>query len=182
METSNSNAMIFGVGLPRTGTRSLARAMQLLGYKTKHYSTRGEWIQFLKGNRKGVDFIVDLPVPLYIDSLLDAFPRAKFIHTTRSIETWLPSIKKLFARHGWNDSQDWSHWRAQLFGWDDRAPELLRIRAAHEEKVRSIGYRRDLLILDLERGDGWAKLAPFVGVPAPTVPFPHEGKSYAIPA
>ena len=31
-----------------------------------------------------------------------------------------------------------------------------------------------LLVLDLVGGEGWEKLCPFLGVPKPDVPFPHD--------
>jgi hypothetical protein len=46
----------------------------------------------------------------------------------------------------------------------------------HVATVRNYfaGRPKDLLELDICAGEGWASLAPFLGRPLPTDPFPHE--------
>jgi hypothetical protein len=39
------------------------------------------------------------------------------------------------------------------------------------------GRRGDLLVMNLARGDGWEKLAPFLRFPLPTTPFPAKNTS-----
>jgi hypothetical protein len=36
---------------------------------------------------------------------------------------------------------------------------------------------QDLLVMRLTEGDGWDKLCPFLGVPIPETPFPHENRA-----
>jgi hypothetical protein len=46
---------------------------------------------------------------------------------------------------------------------------------AHAEAVRQYFADRpdDLLEMDITAGDGWDVLCPFLGMPSPTIPFPH---------
>jgi hypothetical protein len=48
----------------------------------------------------------------------------------------------------------------------------------HVEDVKAYFADRpeDLLVLAVAQGEGFEKLAPFLGVPAPSQPFPHKGK------
>jgi hypothetical protein len=46
----------------------------------------------------------------------------------------------------------------------------------HEQRVRSVVPPDRLLVMDIPSGDGWPQLCPFLGVPIPAVPFPHEHK------
>ena len=44
----------------------------------------------------------------------------------------------------------------------------------HNEAVEAwFAGRDDLLVLDLERGDGWQELCAFLGEAVPEAPFPH---------
>jgi hypothetical protein len=49
----------------------------------------------------------------------------------------------------------------------------------HAAAVRAHFARRpqDLLIMDLEAGDGWDELCPFLGCAAPRRPFPVKNRS-----
>lgn len=179
--------IIFGVGLPRTGTRSLAKAMSMLGYRTGHYFDRAQFLGTVLRKDPQVDFACDLPIPLFMNELAEVFPCARFVYTARSLDVWGPSMRRLIARNGWTESSDWHHWRQQLFGADDALPHLLRTYKAHEAKVALLARDRDVLRLDIGAGDGFDILCDWLGLPAPVLrkgdgavllaPFPHEGAS-----
>jgi hypothetical protein len=46
----------------------------------------------------------------------------------------------------------------------------------HNWRVVNIVPAERLLVMDISSGDGWSQLCPFLGVPIPAVPFPHEHK------
>src|SRR5207237_3908 len=48
---------VFGIGLSRTGTTSLTRALELLGYRAKHYPTA-------ESHFEEYDALTDTPVPV----------------------------------------------------------------------------------------------------------------------
>jgi hypothetical protein len=93
---------VIGLGLPRTGTRSLAKALELLfqSNKTLHGVTLAQTItkndmdhftNFLKGNfddyftyMNTFDFILDIPSILFLDKSAEVFKNTKFIMTCRN--------------------------------------------------------------------------------------------------
>lgn len=96
------NNTIFGAGLPRTGTTSLAVALEILGYKTAHYcpitnpSTKGELAN---------------EYDAYVSSEL-------LLGADLSQGKWI-----LLHREGWLDSmyamgQDLCEWQEHMKVWD----------------------------------------------------------------
>lgn len=92
---------IFGIGIGRTGTKSLTEALRILGYKCIHWSpdkaTQREVISGTKISRivEKRDVIIDTVLPiLHYKEYAKRFPDAKFILTTRDEQGWLKSIKK----------------------------------------------------------------------------------------
>ena len=93
---------VFGIGLSRTGTKSLAAAMQILGYNTLHYCP-------LVNNRASISledikqYDAIISTKFYgIYSTLDLqYPNSKFILTTRDKEHWFSSISKY--SDNWNN-------------------------------------------------------------------------------
>ena len=95
-------------GLSKTGTKSLANALQILGYTVydfpEHVNIHGdEWRALYSGNEtpdfvsmyEGVDAVTDLPAAYWYEELLQAFPDAKVILTVRdNDEVWVQSWVK----------------------------------------------------------------------------------------
>jgi hypothetical protein len=48
----------------------------------------------------------------------------------------------------------------------------------HQQRVMHTVPAERLLVMDIASGDGWEQLCPFLGVPIPSVPFPHENRSH----
>ncbi len=82
---------IFITGLPRTGTTSICSAMLELGYKVAHTS-------YTDAAFEQAQVIADTPIFCDFEMLANTYPNAKFIHLTRDLELWLPSIKQLLNR------------------------------------------------------------------------------------
>lgn len=82
---------LFIVGLPRTGTTSLCGALLELGYGVAH--TAYTDLAFERA-----DVVADTPVFSEYKQLDRVFPNSKFIHLSRPLEKWLPSIQSLLAR------------------------------------------------------------------------------------
>lgn len=79
------------LGLPRTGTTSVCAAALALGFKTAH-------TVYIKSTLDEAEFIADTPVFHDYETLLAAYPNAKFIYLERDLADWLPSIKVLLTR------------------------------------------------------------------------------------
>jgi len=87
---------IFGIGLHRSGTSSLAAALRVLGYRTLQtpISVFNDINQpCLEEN----DAFTDLPIPLLYKELDQKYPGSKFICTIRDVDKWLASVKWLFS-------------------------------------------------------------------------------------
>lgn len=182
---------IFGVGLGRTGTKSLTAALEILGYRCLHWApdkaTAAEVLTGAKVSRiaEHRDAIIDTILPLlHYQEYAQRFPNAKFILTTREVATWLPSMRRHMIHMRSPDSRNYS---AHLYGslllnrWatgsigDQRLSDAF---VTHNGNVRV--FFADMpdrfLELDISSGEGWDKLCPFLGVGIPDVPFPNERK------
>ena len=92
-------------GLSKTGTTSLARALQILGYNvydvSEHFTLhRQEWLDSLETGHlpnfkevfQGVDAVTDVPPAYWFEEIAEAFPEAKVILTVKDSEVvWLKS-------------------------------------------------------------------------------------------
>ena len=97
----NANTLkIFGVGLSRTSTSSLAKHLALLGLRVVHYD--GQLTAFLnssipfqwKGIYDEVDAVFDLPTAFYYKELMEVYPQALFIATHRDPAAWFANFEK----------------------------------------------------------------------------------------
>ncbi|MCP4088662.1 MAG: hypothetical protein GY746_02560 [Gammaproteobacteria bacterium] len=91
---------ILGAGLSRTGTKSLTRALEILGFTTIHNDRkRLNSVIFGIDNTPDfrvyddVDAVTDLPSAYFFRELLRAYPTAKAILTVRDTHSWLRSYR-----------------------------------------------------------------------------------------
>lgn len=88
---------IFGIGLPKTGTTSIHKAMTILGFTSQHYFGDARTIEQLRladydlDVLRRLEFACDLPIPLIYRQLEDVYPGSKYILTERDIDSWLAS-------------------------------------------------------------------------------------------
>lgn len=172
---------IFGIGLSKTGTSSLAQALQRLGFRTKDCMGARRYVA---GDLSSIDMdtvlahdaLTDTPIPSFYRELDARFPGSKFILTERDRASWLQSCRKQFTERAGAVQSD-AHRRLfeDLYGtnvFDEQrfADGYDRFVAGVKEYFRS--RPDDLLVLDVTAGDGWEKLCPFLGRPIPDVPFP----------
>ena len=100
---------VIGAGFPRTGTMTLKKALETLGfYKTYHYkdlianSKKLKFWQELEDNGltnfealfEGFEATVDFPGYPYYKILLEKYPNAKVILTKRDFDKWYESTHK----------------------------------------------------------------------------------------
>ena len=185
-------ARIFGIGFSKTGTTSLTRALQILGYKTNHFPYSA--IRFEQGGLRmdlerlcRWDAATDSPVALYFRTLEEHFPNAKFILTERDIDSWIASCQ---YNHVWPGDyvsnkgiRLFPHIRKILclhrsvYGTERFDRETFR-KAYEDHRAAVIDHfrrkERDLLVMNICAGEGWEPLCEFLEVPVPDVPFPHE--------
>lgn len=174
---------VFGIGLQRTGTTTLASAMRLLGYRSTHFPA-DLWDDPDAAVLDEYDALFDNPIPLIYKDLDARFPGSKFVLTTRDEEGWLRSCEWLFTEMreewGFDTSERLRAMHTHAYGTNHFDEDAFR-RAfrAHHEDVRAHFADRpeDLLVLDIAEEDKWAPLCTFLGVDRPSVPFPHQNPS-----
>lgn len=183
---------VIGIGLPKTGTTSMAAALAELGYfhadhhcPITHQHLAIEDVMFF-------DSISDSFAAHAFETLYALFPNAKFVLTERPEESWRESYQNhnltfhgipafdlseagfaaaaTTTRHGVDQ-------KLMYFLTSLNASSFESAYAEHHR--RALGFFRDkpadrFLRFDMFAGDGWEKLAGFLGVPAPSSPFPHR--------
>jgi len=191
------------IGLPRTGTRSLAKAMTTLGFKTQHGTlgladdVRVSLCHKLMFGQTDLslyddcDFVGDLP-RVHWRELADEHPKLKFILTTRNIDLWWHSC--------WKRWKNTRRHKSKIFATEGVSPDIV---PALLSMVRTIGcygldeevWRRGyhnhntnvsrwfyhsprFLILDVDDDDKWEKLCDFLEIEnIPTELYPHVRKN-----
>ena len=97
------------------------------------------------------------------------YPGSRFILTVRDVGEWIDSRRRHIQRNPHTKM-------AQRYANVDFDDNRRRWRAewyAHLDRVMTwFSDRDDLLVLDICGGDGWNRLAPFVGRAIPRTPFP----------
>lgn len=182
---------VFGIGLSKTGTTSLTRALKILGYKTNHFPYSA--LRFEAGRLRldmerigRWDAVTDSPVALFYDRLAEHFDNAKFILTVRDIDSWLDSCEH---NHVWPGDyvrnkgiRKLPHIRKILslhhHAYGSEQFNRATFRNAYERHVTRVrkyfaGNGHDLLVTDICGGDGWGPLCDYLGAPIPDVPFPR---------
>ena len=182
---------VFGLGLSKTGTQSLAAALNSLGVKTKHHPIDRQTLQELKSGEYRLsilnryDGLVDTPIPPYYAQLDEVYPGSKFILTIRDKNAWLSSAERHWrtvkAYRGRNPDADRvrEFVCAVVYGSVDFNPDRFSyVYDTHERNVRQYFKDRpdDLLILNITGGEGWEKLCGFLELEIPQMPFPHKNK------
>jgi 3'-phosphoadenosine 5'-phosphosulfate (PAPS) 3'-phosphatase len=178
---ASSRSKIFGIGLSKTGTTSLANALQILGYKTK--DNMGV-VMYAPGDLSSVDLdvveafeaITDTPIPSFYRELDARFSGSKFILTVRDSDGWMKSCKKQFTQRFAKVQTD-AHKRlfADLYGTD--VFDEQRFASGYERFVDGVrdyfkNRPRDLLIINIAAGEGWGEVCRFLERPVPDIPFP----------
>ena len=162
---------VFCIGDVKTGTSSLYKALNILGYRTVRlldlttWHTKGSEYYTNKLKKYNYDAYVDFPMgcgDLY-QKLDQAFPKSKFILTIREIKSYEKSYANYFSR----------------FPIAKNPQELKqRMQKYDEHNKQAIEYFKDkpsqLLVLNVIEGDGWDKLCNFLDKPIPNKPFPHK--------
>jgi glycosyltransferase involved in cell wall biosynthesis len=185
--TGADRPRVFGIGLAKTGTSSLHAALVHLGFRAVHRGPEelrramadaaAAGRPLLTGVDPGLDAFCDIEAVTFGFRELDRdYPGSKFVLTVRDEQAWIDSRVRHVRRnqalrdaglpHGDFLHVDVDGWRAE--------------RAAHHAAVAAhfAGRPEDLLTLDLCAGEGWERLAPFLGWErVPERPFPWENRS-----
>ena len=196
---------VFGIGLSKTGTTSLDKALNMLGIKSKHCPTHDTtYIELVSGKYdltilSQYDALTDIVASPFYAEFDKVYPKSLFILTIRDVNDWLVSMKKHIEKtllNGrWIDyvnsknvplqpggrkcAKMWSFLHAANDGCltysEDRLKRCFELHTANVTKYFE-GTGR-LLIVDICNGEGWEKLCPFLGKNTPALSFPHDNKT-----
>lgn len=162
---------IFGVGFPRTGTSSLARALTVLGYPTKHqgrgYASRdvtlNDAIRFI--NTTKFEAYTDFPWAIFYQEWDNRFPKSKFILTERDVDSWYESYHWLVGNQKPTGFREW------YFGNRDWKEVYL----SHNQAVKDyFDGSNKLLVMHIS--EGWEPICKFLGIDVRKDEFPHLNK------
>jgi hypothetical protein len=174
-------AKVFCIGFHKTGTTSLAVALEKLGYRvTGPNGVRDPNIaknvyRMAHELVPQYDAFQDNPWPIIFREMDGSYPGSRFILTLRSPDSWISSQVKHFGRQT-------TPMRAWIYGVgcpQGNESVYLKRFEEHNRAVQEYFKDRpsDLLVLNLSSGDGWEKLCPFLGADVPDIPFPHANKA-----
>lgn len=188
---------ILGIGLQRTATTSLHKALQLLGFDSLHWGSGEAPLIWHEMNALGRSptleqfyALSDNPAPLLYQKIDKAYPGSKFILTIRDEVDWLASVKRLWdpkhnpSRYLWEVYPISHQLHAALYGQKefDALIFLQRYRRHNAETLEYFKQRpEDLLVMNMDDGAGWTKLCAFLGRSVPNVPYPRSNASRALP-
>lgn len=174
---------IFGIGLNKTGTKTLGSAFGHFGFKNKSFDA--VLLENFKANNllpiikvaQDFDSFEDWPWPLVFKEMEQFFPDAKFILTMRKTpDIWFNSLCKHSIITGPT--------KAREIVYGHLMPENLKTHhieyyLRHNDLVTDYFKNKmhKLLVVCWENGNGWNELSSFLELPIPDVSFPHENKS-----
>jgi len=179
---------VFGIGLHKTGTTTLAECFRILGYNvcpeedayaSAHDVTVNDYRHCLLLARMYEAF-ADSPWNFMgVYRVLDAvFPDAKFILTTRGEDQWFRSVLRWVAlKNAGAGIMVGALGTEVTLKTSEEAIEGYR---KHNNEVAEYFHEGTtapedarLLVVDFESGDGWERLCQFLGKPVPEAAFPH---------
>ena len=171
---------VFGIGLHKTSTTSLANALYTLGYDvagafdTGALEGHGELEQYVLKTANEYDAVQDMPWPSFYRLLDEHFPGSKFVLTVRPPEPWIRSVVSHFGDLV-IPSHEYTYGVPTASGHE---VEYLDRYHRHNAEVRDYFADRpdDLLVMDITGGDGWDELCGHLGVPTPTWSFPRQNQ------
>lgn len=170
---------IFGVGISRTGTKSLSVALEHLGIPTIHWPTNMLDLCRFRG-------ATDITVACRFRELDQLFPDSLFVYSERSLKSWLVSIENHYA---WRDPaaqlppgarQFAQEAEVRIYGriWPKGSNFAISYQKQREDVLNYFSRRKDsLLQFDVSRSDNWSSLCDFLDVKIPQVGFPHENQT-----
>lgn len=179
---------IFGIGLARTGTTTLAKSLEILGYKSVHVEcnimevTDNNGIDEFNINKDVIesnDAIVGTPLCPCYQLLAEKYPDALFIITVRESESWLISCSLGFTDRMVMDE---NHCALHRWLYDSRLYDRDKFLKGYTNYLIKVlnyfdGKNRDrLLLYNICSGSGWYPLCNFLKKEIPYCALPHESK------
>jgi hypothetical protein len=177
---------IFGVGWAKTGTTTLGKCFEILGFN--HQSQRLDLVtDVAQGDlsriialAKDKETFEDWPWIILYRELDRAFPGSRFVLTQRDPARWLGSYLNML-RHQGEAPEELNQVRRILYGLpfpQVTEGQLVERYEKHNKDVVAYFQNRPqaVLVVNWERGDGWSELCRFLNKEIPAQPFPHANR------
>lgn len=180
---------IFGIGMHKTGTTSLHMAFKHLGIHSAHWLS-AHWAKKIWREMNTLGYshtlerhyaLCDMPIGNLFRQLDRAYPGSKFILTTREESAWLDSVRRHWDvehnpwRANWGGDPFTSIIHKHTYGQTHFDSEVMLTRFRQHNAEVSAHFRHrphDLLVLNLDKRQGWRTLCAFLGKVAPAIPYP----------
>lgn len=110
---STNQLKVIGAGLGRTGTESLKKALEQLGFGTcyhmfelmKNPEHLSQWEKLSQGEKPDYGFLfdgyqscTDFPAAIYYREFMEHYPEARVVLTVRDVDKWYDSATKTILR------------------------------------------------------------------------------------
>ena len=182
---------IIGAGFGRTGTESMKRALDMIGFGPCYHMLEvlgrpkrsQTWVDIAHGRQKpdwdavfeGYQATVDWPAAYFWKEIASHFPEAKILLTVRSVDSWYNSMDTTILKvlRPAEDPETVGHAvvKHAQFQNDLSRENVIRTFEAHYDDVRRSVSSERLLVYEL--GSGWEPLCAFLGCDVPDAPFPR---------
>lgn len=174
---------IFNIGFKKSGSTSLTRAMEILGFKSAHFlHGKDRLIDIIDKNRldgkdflyriDNYDFYSDFKGEDFYQELDVKYPNSKFILTVRDLDSWLESMWRHTRRNQFRPCYKWDFNKVEPEKWMEKREKVIS-----ETRNYFQGRERDFLKIDIIGGEKWEKLCDFLDLPVPQEEFPHLNKA-----
>lgn len=155
--------VILGVGLTRTGTKSLAQALSMMGYDVCHFPRQSQLFSGM------FDAYLDTPVLANLNRLFDRYDETVLIYTYRDYKDWIHSAFNFFQNATCDDYR--LSIREKVYGspqptWED-------LDKSYKHYFSLFSQLEDCLLLPLEAPNKFELLSQFLGKEPPPVNYPH---------
>jgi len=201
---------IFCIGFPKTGTTSLEKALEELGYNVCRGNYKNNHTNYLIGLFYNKDFdeidkiisyydvFADLPWggTEFYKYLFKKYPKAKFIHSFRQPESWYKSLEKMITKLDPNLKTAMNSFhKGGRYGavyYLEKEYEITQL-YQNEEKIKSHYIKinneiehffknnsKTYLKIKITEGEGWSRICKFLNESIPNQNFPNENKSLTI--
>lgn len=171
---------VVGVGLGKTGTTSLGKALEILGY-TNHARYNFDALELYYNNHieelieiiKVYDCLEDYPWLFLYKEIYESFPETKFILTIRSNEIeWFESLRAHSYRTGPSKAYKmiFGHYMPIV-----NQNDAMAFYNNHNKEVKTFfkeNAPENLLVLDISNSNKWDHICAFLNKEIPNIPFP----------
>jgi len=167
------------VGYPRTGTRSLWKALTILGYNALHHDDeRVPLYPPMDFDFRIYDDVDAATEEIWWREVAEAYPEAKILLTIRDQDSWYRSVGHVVNENRTKSPKEIARFdRIQNLLYGCASPVERLYKARHWLHIQSVrewctAHNRPLLMPAVE----WRCLCHFLGKPIPNVPFPWENQ------